>query len=221
MNADDARKSLDQVESLIQEKRKILDGMITSQSGIAEKKADLQQQLKLLEEQEQQITTQNERIEEIDDELAELLTGKKPDGRKRKNRTAAAIPATDAPPKRAYRRRVAADATTPDTTTTTTPPEVTSNGSATDVSDLSALTEEEKNLKFLREVLGPQMPHGLKGSELIQRFSELGYGRGYKDPSSVLLQLLQDGQQNGWLKKDLETKKYTLTGKALEGVPVG
>ncbi len=202
-----ARQNVEEVDRLIQEQRSTVTELEQIDKDITQKTAalkTLQDELKTLREQESE---KKDRIGEISEELAAILTGKKPDGRKKKNKTAAPKPAPAAQPApapatvepAAKRRRAAVEP-------------------LQDGDDVDKNAEIGIGLEFLQRVIGPQMPEGLKGSEIIAQASHLGYSKKCKDAPADIMALFEKGVQEGWIVKG-EDKKYTLTDKAMSLQP--
>lgn len=209
-----ARQNIEEVDRLIKEQRTTVADLEQIDKDITEKTTaltTLQNELNVLKKQEAE---KKDRIGEISEELAALLTGKKPDGRKKRNKktnntpakkaTPAAEPVTTAAPAEpaAKRRRSAVEPT----------------AEAEDGDDVEKNAEIGIGLEFLKRVIGPHMPEGLKGGEIIAQASHLGYSKKSKDAPADCLALFQKGVEEGWIVKG-EDKKYTLTDKAMSLQP--
>ncbi len=195
--ASDALARNQKVTDLLDEQRAIIISSGEDQEWIETKEADARRIVEELDAKKKEITAKTDRIKAIDEELAQLLVGtnppepaKKARGRPKKKSEGEAEPEpTPLPP--AQKRRAA-------------------------VEDGAGHKSGVLGLDLLLKVIGPQMPVGLKSSEILATANTLGLMADRANPSVDIMDLMERAVNEGWVVKEQETKRYTLTEAVLE-----
>jgi hypothetical protein len=189
--ASEALARNEKITNLLAEQRQIIEDFRTGEEWVKGKEAEVRRCVEELEAKKKEITEKDERVKAIDEELAQLLVGGRPQEAVKKAR--------GRPPKKKTEEAPAV------------PPS----------QKRRAATEGEQEpgllgLDLLRKVIGPQMPVGLKVSEILATANTLNLLAGSTDPGSDVLALMEQAVKEGWVVKAPETKRYTLTEAVVE-----